>query len=383
MLHVLDGGSGGYETTAISDGPHRWTTLAFPFSVGAYLVETNAGHIGSDLSGAQGDRSIITYRANAEAARYSKVVAAEVYGEAPHHSYLFGGSGGGGRSINCMEHVDGVWDGAVPFVAGALPGFALYGHLAKALALLGPDISAVMDATEVGGSGDPFVGLNADQVEALACLYRAGFPRGGEFLMEYPREVIGVWASWMADQLATDDPTYFRDFWEQPGYAGHDGPQTLERLLIERSGRIVDVMTSKQLRDLASDDPMWTMNVAAMPDDMPLALVIDGVSDELDARSLRGCSVRLDSGLGAGHDLWIVAGVGSVLMVLPTGRRPMDTAAETPAWLAGVTSGDQVSVDNRRGATITVIKWWTATPGSPRTRSTACRCTRSGRCYPS
>jgi hypothetical protein len=348
MLQVLDGGTGGYENTATSDGPHRWTTLAFPFSVGAYLVETNAGHISSDLSGAKGDRTIVTYRANAEAARYSKEFATAVYGEVPHHSYLFGGSGGGGRSINCMEHTEGVWDGAVPFVAGALPGFALYGHLAKALALLGSDVHKVMDATDVGGSGDPFADLNADQADALACLYRAGFPRGGEFLMEYPREVIGVWSSWMADQLTTDDPTYFHDFWEQPGYAGHDAPKTLARLLIDCPGHVGDVLTTKQLRDIASDDPMWTMNTAAMPEDMPLALVIDGVSDEIDAPSLRGCSVRLESGPGAGHDLWIVAGVGSVLMVLPTGRRPMDTTSDIPPWLAGVACGDAVLVDNRR-----------------------------------
>jgi hypothetical protein len=348
MLHVLDGGAGGYEDTAVSDRPFRWTSLAFPFSVGAYLVETNAGHIGSDLSGAQGDRTIITYRANAEAARYSKEVAARVYGTAPHHSYLFGGSGGGGRSINCMEHTHDVWDGAVPFVAGALPGFALYGHLGKALALLGPDVRKVIDASEVGGSGDPFALLDAAQASALAGLYRAGFPRGGEFLMEYPREVIGVWASWMADQLATDDPTYFSDFWEEPGYVGHDAPVTLHGLLVDCEGRIGEVLTAGQARRIESDDPMWSVTTAAMPDDMPIAATVDGVSDEIDARSLRGCSIRMDDGLGAGHDLWVVAGVGSALMVLPTGRRPMDTTAGTPAWLAGIAPGDRVTVDNRR-----------------------------------
>jgi hypothetical protein len=166
--------------------------------------------------------------------------------------------------------------------------------------------------------------------------------------MEYPIEVIGVWASWLADQLARDDPTYFSDFWEQPGYAGHDAPQTLEGLLFDRRGHIANVLTTKQLRDLASDDPMWTINTAVMPDDMPLALVIDGVSGEIDPRSLRGSCVRLDSGEGAGHELWIVGGVGPVLMVLPTGRRPMDTTAEIPAWLAGVACSDRVSLDNRR-----------------------------------
>ena len=51
-------------------------------------------------------------------ARFSKFVATQVYVAAPHHSYVFGGSGGGRRSPLCLENAPDAWDGALPFMGG-------------------------------------------------------------------------------------------------------------------------------------------------------------------------------------------------------------------------------------------------------------------------
>jgi hypothetical protein len=71
---------------------------------GAYLVESNLGWFttqwGNEKSTIQG------YRASAAAARYSRVVAAEMYGDHRPYGYCSGGSRGGYRTISCLENSD-------------------------------------------------------------------------------------------------------------------------------------------------------------------------------------------------------------------------------------------------------------------------------------
>src|SRR2546428_9469457 len=113
ILQTLEGRSGGNESTAV--GPLGCGALELAVACGAYLAESNQGHVGEDLSGLRGEASVLGWRASAETARLSKRLASEMYGEAPHHSYVFGGSGGGIRSILCLENAGEIWDGAVPF----------------------------------------------------------------------------------------------------------------------------------------------------------------------------------------------------------------------------------------------------------------------------
>ncbi len=53
---------------------------------------------------------------SAAVARYSRIVAAEMYGEHRPYGYVYGGSGGAFKTISCFENTTDVWDGAVPFV---------------------------------------------------------------------------------------------------------------------------------------------------------------------------------------------------------------------------------------------------------------------------
>ena len=88
--------------------------IEFSVANGAYLVESNLGLLRRALPGE--DSTIAGFRASAAVATYSRVLAAEMYGEHRPFGYVFGGSGGGYRTMACIENTRGVWDGAVPYI---------------------------------------------------------------------------------------------------------------------------------------------------------------------------------------------------------------------------------------------------------------------------
>jgi hypothetical protein len=342
FLHFLEGGPGGNEDTALSPMPFV-ADIRAAVACGAYLVESNQGHIGTDLSGAKGDPSIICWRASAEAARYSRVVAEEMYGERPHHGYVFGGSGGGVRSLKCLEMVDDVWNGGVPFVLPHASQGNFFSMQLNALRVLQPQLSQISDAVEVGGSGHPFAGLDADQADALATLYKAGFPRGVS--LDNPLEAVLVW-TWFTDLFHAYDPTYFDDFWSQPGYLGHDHPERL-------TASVIDIET--------------TVTRAVAPDELlvyqPTPPVIDrfGIGDlarlfgsilgtngprsgltvaEGDTGAMGCATVSILSGRAAGREINVIGVIGDVLVGSALGQ------AGTMLF-DGVESGDRVRICNR------------------------------------
>src|ERR1700722_11526711 len=84
FIQVLEGGLGGNENIAQSPMA-MGGTIPFAFECGAYLVESNQGHHGADQSGSGGDRRIHGYIASAESARFSRELAAEMYGTEKAH----------------------------------------------------------------------------------------------------------------------------------------------------------------------------------------------------------------------------------------------------------------------------------------------------------
>ncbi len=89
--------------------------IGFSLSNGAYFVETNGG----GLKAMMRDPTIAAYRANAAVAQYGRTLAMAMYGCDRPYGYIFGGSGGGFRSMGSMENTSDVWDGAVPYVIGS------------------------------------------------------------------------------------------------------------------------------------------------------------------------------------------------------------------------------------------------------------------------
>src|SRR5947209_3650747 len=71
--------------------------IGFSVASGGYFVESNEGGMSAILPGK--DPAIAGYRVNAAVAKYSRVLAAQMYGPHRTYGYAWGGSGGGFRTI--------------------------------------------------------------------------------------------------------------------------------------------------------------------------------------------------------------------------------------------------------------------------------------------
>jgi hypothetical protein len=330
FAQFLEGGAGGSEhtlTTSFAMAPIEglaggsWQfDMAFD-DLGAYLVESNQGHFRFE-GGLGMEDSLRLYRASAESARFSRHVAAEMYGEAPHHGYVGGGSGGGIRTTACIENAPDVWDGAVPFVY-------TYNHSLAwpvqglAMLVLDDKLPAIIDASEPGGSGDPFDGLTNLERIVLGDLYRVGWPRGAENQLTK----LGHWA-FMMTSLEHEDPEYFDDFWTEPGYEGTDTAALLAPYLVDTTATVRRVVPAGE----AMGGLAMFMEVDP---DLAYGVILD--CDESSER-LYMANLRMVDGKAAGRDLLVNGIVGDALTAF--GER-------TPELYEGVEVGDRVQIDNR------------------------------------
>ncbi len=210
--------------------------ISFSVLHGAYYVDTNLGGI---LNG--GEDHTLVYRCSAQAAQFSRKVAMEMYACSRPFGYVFGGSGGGFKTMSCAENTTGIWDGAVPFVIGspmAMPNvFTVRAH---AMRLLRHKFPAVVDAIEPGGSGDPYAVLNEEEAEALREATAMGFPM--DTWCEY--ETIGEGAlPVLYPAIPAMDPSYFTDFWTKKGYLGSDetGSAVRDRIKLETTVKHIHI----------------------------------------------------------------------------------------------------------------------------------------------
>ena len=355
MFQPIEGAHAGHEDAF--DGLMGQMLGGLPMIVrlGGYMVESNSGHIGDSLDAKVGpDPTVYGHRASVETARFSKYVAAQVYGEAPKYAYVWGGSGGGRRSPLCLEYGAGVYDGALPFMGGGpidehgttdrirseQP--VHFGCMFNVQRLLGDDIKLVIDAMRPGGSGNPFVGLNSHQREELNSLYRLGYPRGDEFMISEPMGQIWLWTS-ISDMLQEEDAEYFANFWTKPGYVGFDNPEYVQDDLINCRVKVRKVITAGELLqspefagpEYARAKPM-AMMMAARGADFPLAVQLEGMHDGY----LLGTGVKVLTGDAAGRQLYCTSFAEDVLFC--DGRNEANLLRFT-----GVKPGDEVQVDNR------------------------------------
>jgi hypothetical protein len=199
--------------------------LGFTIDSGAYYVQTNNGGL-FRVAGA--DPAIAGYRVNAEAAKFSRKVAVDIYGEHRPYGYLFGGSGGAYQTMGAAENTSGVWDGFLPFVPGcnhAIPSmFTVRMHALRVLRQRGK-LASIADAIAPGGSGDPYAGLNQEEAAALREVTSMGFPPRGWY--RHATMDSGYFGN-ISGMIPAMDPTYCEDFWSKPGYLGTD-PDTAIR----------------------------------------------------------------------------------------------------------------------------------------------------------
>ena len=290
--------------------PHN---IGMAFAAGAYFVQTNMG--GSEyprraeeaLSG-NSDPSIGGYRVNAAAARFSRDVAEGIFGPGRIYGYLFGGSGGAHQTIAASEVTEGVWDGFLPCVMGtpnAIPNvFTVRVH---ALQVLKDKWPSIFDAIEPGGSGDPYGDLNEEQRGALEEATALGFPLQAWFnYMPVGGGPLGL----VAGYVPIADPTYFEDFWAEPGYLGTDPGSSIRTARVQEETELVTVLGGPPVR----------LELASVP-----------------AGDLTGGDLTILSGAAEGRAITIGAVVGNTV-ALGLGSDPTVPDALRP--------GDRVRIDN-------------------------------------
>ncbi len=316
--------------------------IGFSIASGAYFLETNGG--GTSATGRPGsdvDPTIAAYRANAAAAQYSRVVAAQMYGEHRPYGYAYGGSGGGYRTIGGAENTTGVWDGVVPYVIGspmAIPNmFTVRMHAQR---VLRHRFDGIVDAVEPGGSGDMFDGLDAEERDALTEVTKMGFPPRSWF----GHRTMGMHAFPVLYRgVVMADPTYFEEFWTQPGYLGHASPASLQRDIVHHRCEVVATITDREAADLglavgrqpgqARGDVDTAWQGADGPPSIPVAVRLSRAPDA----EILGAELIVTSGAAAGARLLLLEVVDDIAIFGPA----------DPDVMAQLQPGDAVEVDNR------------------------------------
>jgi hypothetical protein len=281
--------------------------LGFTFDSGAYYVQTNLGGVDRIPPA---DPAIGAYRVNAAAAKYSRVIAAELYGDHRPFGYLFGGSGGSYQVMGAAENTAGVWDGFLPYVLGSpnsIPSmFTVRMHALRVLRRR-DKFPGVMDAINPGGRGDPYAGLDDEEHAALKEATLLGYPLRGWW--NYETLTSGYFSN-VADRVPIMDPSYVTDFWSEPGYLGGDPASS-----IHAARRVFDT------------------TVAAVIDSFPMQMELTGVPDW----DITNAHLVFMSGTSAGK---------SVPVAWVTGTTVGFAYSTNPALLHSVASGEQLRIDN-------------------------------------
>ena len=199
--------------------------IGFSIRSGAYFIETNSGGDAPATPGDDTDPSYAGYRASAACAAFSRDIAKLVY---PHHEkrpygYVYGGSGGAYRTVAAAENTKGVWDGFVPFVMGcpvAIP--SAFSITTLAARVLADKFPKIVDALDIGGSGDPYAELNEQESAVLREATLMGVPQRSWF--SYANHTSTAFTNIYA-VMRMVDPGYFNDFWNTPGYEGYEKDQ--------------------------------------------------------------------------------------------------------------------------------------------------------------
>jgi len=312
--------------------------IGFSLGSGAYFLETNGGGVFGGLG--SDDPTIAAYRANASSAQYSRKIAVEMYGDHRPYGYAYGGSGGGYRTIGGAENTSGVWDGVVPYVIGspmAIPNmFTVRMHAQR---ILRTSFEQIVDAVEPGGSGDMFGGLDAEERDALMEVTRLGFPPRSWF----GHRTMGMHAFPVLYQgMVMADPSYFEEFWTQPGYLGYEPPPSLRRDRIQLDCEIVAMITEEESDALGVQvgsqpgqarggvDSAW--RGPDEPNPVPVAVRLSPAP----AVEVQGAELFVTSGKAAGVRLGLLTVRGDVAVLGPG----------DPQSVAQLRPGDSVKVDN-------------------------------------
>jgi hypothetical protein len=301
--------------------------VAFALASGGSTVQTNMGGRENPRgpegsAGGRSDTTIRGYRVNAEAAKFSRVVAAEIYGAHRTYGYLYGGSGGAYQTVTSAEMTTGVWDGFVPYVMGSPQSIPnCFTVRVNALRVLKDKWPSIIDAIEPGGSGDPYAGLNDEERTALEEATRTGFPPGAwcNYVPQGGGPLVLV-----ASYVPVLDPTYLDDFWSQPGYLGTDPTSSVGAARIQHDATVVEVIPGRRTQ----------LRLSSVP-----------------TGDLTGADVIITKGAAAGATAMLGRvdsdGRGGVGLVFESVGDTIDITAG-PTVVNSIEAGDEIRVDNSR-----------------------------------
>ncbi|MDO5422403.1 MAG: hypothetical protein Q4F41_01595 [Eubacteriales bacterium] len=311
--------------------------IAFSLTHGAAYVESNMG--AAQIFETVSD-SRIFYRSSAAVAEYFRDFVQELYGAHRVYGYVFGGSGGGYKTMSCIENT-AAWDGAVPFVIGSpmsLPNcLTVAAHGSR---LLRHCWKQIVDALEPGGSGDIYEGLNEEEKEALQEICRMGFPPRVCAAFEVEDDGSLPVLTPVVQRL---DPTYFTDFWTKPGYLGTEPGSSAARDRIH----LHTTITGFGIQE-AQKEPE-TMDGRNGTDDAWQKMLTDAGSSFLEVEEvpqgedlfLRGVDILFETGNAAGKKLRLKKIVGNRL--IPGMSYGADDFGEV---IRMVKKGDKILLDN-------------------------------------
>ncbi len=313
--------------------------IGFCIASGAYFIETNGG--GGGMS-RDDDPTIGAYRANAASAQYSKIVAAQMYGQQRTYGYSFGGSGGAYRTIGGLESTEGVWDGAVPYVVGspmAIPNvFSVRMH---AMRILKDKFPQIIDALEPGGSGDMYAGLNTEEKEALTEVTKMGFPPKSWF--GYKTMGIHGFAA-LYQGMTMADSKYFDDFWKVPGYFGANPTESLLKARIQQISKVKAGISAEEAvkmglnmwaqpeKTRGTADAAW-QKLLEKGDKLPVAFQLQDILPDI---NFLGGDLIIKTGKAAGKKLFLSQIVGDKVIF----------GGGDPKVIADIEAGDEVQIDN-------------------------------------
>lgn len=317
--------------------------IAFALLNGAYFVETNMG--ASFSFGPIADPTIC-YKASAAAAEFSRKVASDYYGCSRPYGYVYGGSGGGYKTMACIENTD-AFDGAVPYVIGSpvsLPN-TITMH-AQGQRVLRNAFGKIVDSLDAGGSGNMYDGLSDDEAFILRELTRMGFPPKAWFPEAWGMINDGSLPV-LAPVVKAKDPGYFEDFWKEPGYLGSDANSSAAKDRLVFYGKVKSVhspgTSSEDRGGLNGVDDAWKKMLSdAQGGWIELEEIPHG--DDL---YLGGVSVRITSGAAAGKQMLLSNlipssdGIGGIITIgMSFG---MDDLSQV---IGSIQPGDTLVLDN-------------------------------------
>lgn len=313
--------------------------VGFALEYGAYFVESN---MGSKFQFGSAADTTLCWKASAMCAEYSRKYAMKFYGCGRPYGYVYGGSGGGYKSMACIENTD-AWDGAAPYVIGSpvsLPN-SIVMHV-KGQRVLRHAFGKIVDALDAGGSGDMYADLTELEAETLKEINRMGFPPKAWFL-EAEGTIDPGSLPVLIPGTRERDPGYFKDFWEAPGYEGADPNSSACRDRLQFHGIIKSVHRPGQRGE--SHEPDGRNGV----DDAWKKQLADGNGAWLELESvpqgedlyLEGVEIHITSGAAAGKTL-ILGSIKENCLVIGAAFGYSDIEEV----LGAVVPGDTVFLDN-------------------------------------